>query len=157
MAALRTGDEAPDFSAQSHDGRTISLRDYRGRTLVLYFFPRAFTPGCTIETKSFRDRAAEIAALGAEIVGVSMDEPQTQREFAECHAVPFALIGDPGGDLCKAYGVVRRFFKAPKRVTYVVDPEGRIAARFEHELRFTRHVDEVLQLLRARRPPPPSP
>ncbi len=154
---LRVGDRAPDVAATGQDGKPISLHAFRGRYLVLYFYPKAFTFGCTIESKGFRDHAAEIEALGAAIVGVSMDSQATQCEFAASHQLPFALLADEQGELCRTYGVARALLKRPKRVTYVIDPEGRVAACFQHELNFTRHVDEVIAFLKARAVVPGTP
>ena len=88
---------APDFEALTTDGRTVRLADFRGRTLVLYFFPRAFTPGCSREADLFREAYPEIQAAGAEIIGVSTDDHQTQCDFAADRSVPFPMVGDADG------------------------------------------------------------
>jgi peroxiredoxin len=145
------GDLAPRVQARAHDGSTIDLRDFRGRYLVLYFYPKAFTHGCTIETKQFRDHCAELAALGASVVGVSPDRRQLQCDFAQLHQLPFRLIADEDGAVCGAFGARRSLVPLTKRVTFVIDPQGRIAARFHHELNVSRHVERVLAFLAARR------
>ena len=142
------GDQAPVFVARTHDGKSFDLRDARGRYLVLYFYPRAFTRGCTIETKAFRDHFAEIKALGATVVGASPDSEQLQCDFAAHHELPFVLLADDGR-VSRAYGANRSLLHITKRITYVIDPNGRVAARFHYELDVARHVREVLAFLRA--------
>lgn len=146
--AIEVGDRAPQFSARMSDGKTVSLSDFRGKYLVLYFYPKAFTPGCTKEARRFRDNHAEIRELGAEVVGVSVDEPTVQCEFAERQQVGFPMIGDNDRAISTAYAVMRRFLPFAKRVTFIIDPEGKVAARFEHELQVNKHLDSVLRFLR---------
>lgn len=149
MSKLQPGDAAPDLSATAHDGTPVNLAAFRGKWLVLYFYPRSFTAGCTVESKEFRDRGDEIRALGATIVGISIDELDTQCRFAEHHRLGFPLVADRDGRITRAFGVKRPLMETAKRVTFVIDPRGRIAARFHHELRFTKHVDDVTEFLRA--------
>lgn len=146
--AIEVGDRAPQFNARTSDGKTVSLSDFRGKYLVLYFYPKAFTPGCTKEARRFRDNHAEIRELGAEIVGVSVDDPTVQCQFAARQQVAFPLIGDRNRAISTAYDVMRRFLPIAKRVTFVIDPEGDVAARFEHELQVNKHLDGVLRFLR---------
>jgi len=150
---IEVGDLAPEFSARTTDGRNISLASFRGRYLVLYFYPKAFTPGCTKEARRFRDNHAEIRELGAEVVGVSLDEPTVQCEFAERQKLAFPLIADSSRTVSTAYGVLRRFLPITKRVTFVIDPDGKVAARFEHELQVNKHLDNVLRFLREAKSP----
>ena len=147
--ALRVGDKAPDFAANSASGDPVSLADFAGRYLVLYFYPKAFTPGCTRETICFRDNHAEVVDYNADIVGVSTDAAETQQRFAAEIGVPFPLLPDQDKAICAAYGVTRAFLPITKRITYVIDPDGRIAARFEHELAVGKHLDDVLGYLRS--------
>jgi peroxiredoxin len=150
MAKLDVGDRAPSFEAAAGDGSTVRLADLRGRHVVLYFYPKAFTPGCTAQTQAFRDHAAEIRQLGAEVIGVSVDEAPTLCAFGERYEVQFPLVADVGGAIARAYGVRRGLLGIAKRVTFVIDPEGLVVGRFHHELRATQHVDDVLELLRSR-------
>jgi peroxiredoxin Q/BCP len=150
-AAPSVGDVAPRVRARAHDGREIDLRDFRGRYLVLYFYPKAFTHGCTVETRQFREHFAEIEALGATVIGVSPDPQQLQCDFAKHHALPFALIADEHGVVCNAFGATRNLVPLTKRITFVIDPQGRIAARFHHELNVGRHVERVVAFLEAER------
>jgi len=145
---IEVGDRAPEFSARASDGKIVSLAAFRGRYLVLYFYPKAFTPGCTKEARRFRDNHTEIRELGAEVVGVSIDEPTVQCEFAARQQIAFPLIPDNDRAVSTAYGVARRFLPIAKRVTFVIDPDGKVAARFEHELQVNKHLDNVLRFLR---------
>src|SRR5882724_5963677 len=104
---LKVGDSAPDFRVLATDGRTLELSQLRGRPVVLYFFPRAFTLGCTLETKRFRDKYDEIRGLGAEVIGISTDPIETQCRFAETYATGFPMIGDADQSISRAYDVVR--------------------------------------------------
>jgi peroxiredoxin Q/BCP len=144
------GDPAPSFDATLQSGECVRLSDYRGKYLVLYFYPRAFTPGCTAEVCSFRDNQAELRALGAEIVGVSIDPPEKAARFGEKYSAGFPLIGDADGAISRAYGVVWPLLSTARRETFVIDPEGKVAARFHHELLVGRHQDDVLAFLKAR-------
>jgi len=146
--AIEVGDQAPHFSGRTGDGKTVALSDFRGKYLVLYFYPKAFTPGCTKEARRFRDNHVEIRELGAEIVGVSVDDPEVQCKFAARHQVAFPLIGDKDRAVSTAYGTMRRLLPFTKRVTFVIDPEGKVVARFEHELQVNKHLDNVLRFLR---------
>ena len=142
---------APSFKAKASTGGERSLSDYHGKYLVIYFYPRAFTPGCTIETKGFRDAYDEIRALGAELIGISDDPIETQCRFAQEHGASFPILADDGGAIARAFEVVLPIIGRIQRVTFVIDPEGRIAARFHHELRFTKHISDVIEFLKAQR------
>lgn len=146
---LDVGATAPDFSAEATNGAAVSLRDFDGQYLVLYFYPKAFTPGCTKEARRFRDNYPEIRALGGEVVGVSMDDLAVQCRFAESEQVTYPLLPDPSGALALKFGVRRMLFPVAKRVTFLIGPDKRVAARFVHEFQVNRHLDDVLSFLRA--------
>jgi len=148
---VRVGDPAPEFTATGSDGRVFALGERRGRVVVVYFFPKAFTPGCTSETKSFRDNYDELRGLGADVVGVSCDDVQTQCRFADKHGVKFPLIGDPDRAISRAYGVLWPIVPLDKRVTVVVDEDGLVAAVFRHEFQVSKHLDDVMHFLKKRR------
>jgi thioredoxin-dependent peroxiredoxin len=148
---LKVGDIAPDFTAPSSDGRTLTLSELRGRAVVLYFYPKAFTAGCTVETKGFRDNYEEFKALGAEVIGVSTDPFETQCEFADKHGVTFPLVGDFDKKISESYGVLRRFTSLDRRVTFLIDERGVIEAVLDHEILVTRHLSDVRRLLENRR------
>ncbi len=151
--SIEIGDRAPYFVAQTGDGKTVSLADFRGKYLVLYFYPKAFTPGCTKEARRFRDNHVEIQELGADVVGVSVDDSTVQCQFAAREKVGFPLIADHDHSLSTSYGVMRRFLPFAKRITFVIDPEGQVVARFEHELQVSKHLDGVLRFLRQAKSP----
>jgi len=144
---LRVGERAPEFTARTTQGRTLSLAELLGRYVVIYFFPKAFTPGCIKETTRFRDAYPDLKRLGAEVVGVSVDDHETQCEFATAQNVGFPMIGDGEREVSRLYGVARPFLRLDKRVTYVIDREGIIRGVFQHEFQVSRHLDDVLHLL----------
>lgn len=156
---LRAGQIAPEFAARTTAGARLSLSDLRGRIAVIYFFRRAFTRNCTVETKGFRDNHHELEALGAEVVGISCDSFETQCRFATEHKVGFPMIADGDKAISLAYDVFFPLIPLSHRVTYVVDRDGVIAGVFNHEIQVSRHLDEVLrftrELARASRRPPP--
>ena len=148
MKTARTA--APAFSAPSSTGKTLSLSDYvgKGRYLVLYFYPAAFTFGCTRETVCFRDAQAQLDALGADLLGISPDPVQTQAEFASHYQLRFPILADPDRAIARAYGALFPIVSRVQRLTFVIDPEGYIAARIHHELRFERHVADALAFIK---------
>ncbi|MCS6913014.1 MAG: peroxiredoxin [Myxococcota bacterium] len=147
---LKVGDPAPDFSATTTEGRTLRLSELRGRKVVLYFFPKAFTPGCTLETRRFRDAYEDLRSLGAEVIGVSGDSHERQCAFAAAQGVTFPLVGDSDHAIAKSYDVLWPLFSLARRVTYVIDEDGRIEAVFHHELDVGRHIKDVRAHLQAR-------
>jgi peroxiredoxin Q/BCP len=147
---IRAGERAPDFSGTTADGTRISLADFRGRKpLILYFYPKDNTPGCTREACGFRDLAGEIAAAGGALVGVSMDGPEAHRRFAAEHRLNFPLLSDSSAEICKAYGVARLGgWLWPRRVTFVIDSAGVVRRVIESELDMNAHVDGAVAALR---------
>ncbi len=141
---LGIGSEAFDFTAPTSRGDVLTLSSLRGRPIVLYFYPKASTPGCTFESKRFRDVYPEVKALGGEIVGVSHDALDDQCRFSESLELPFYLVPDPERKIIEAYGVAWPLFKMAKRVTFLIDPDFRIASFSQHELLIGRHADDVL-------------
>jgi len=151
---LRVGDLAPNFTARTTDGDLLTLSDLRGRAVVIYFFPKAFTPGCIAETVRFRDARGDIVALGGMVLGVSVDDHETQCDFAAATQASFPMIGDADGTVSSLFGVLRKYLRLDKRVTFVIDPDGVIAGVFEHEFQISRHLDGVLHLLEKMRGAP---
>lgn len=145
MRALAVGARAPDFEAPNQDGATFRFSDLRGRWVVLYFYPKDETRGCTAEACAFRDEMPKIAALGAQIVGVSRDGVASHGRFAKRHGLRFPLIADPSGRIARDYGALW-WFGALKRVTFVIDPEGMIRRR-HLGVRPGRHAREVSEEL----------
>ena len=144
------GEKAPDFSLKAQDGRTISLHDFFGKSnVVLYFYPKDFTMGCTAEAKSFSESYDDVLGMGAEVVGVSSDSQDTHDRFAESCKVKFPLLADEGGKLRETYGVKSSLGFIPGRVTFVIDKTGTVRKVFSSQLNPTRHVSEAIQALKA--------
>jgi thioredoxin-dependent peroxiredoxin len=145
------GTAAPDFSLPDQTGTVRTLADFSGRWLVLYFYPRDDTPGCTKQACAFRDDIAALRAAGAQVVGVSVDGVESHAAFARKHGLPFPLLADTEGDVAAAYGSLRKLgpLRMARRHTFVIDPQGRIAARFL-DIDPEANVAEVLAVLRTR-------
>ena len=125
--SLQVGDSAPDFSASDHEGQTRSLGDFSGQRLVLWFYPKADTPGCSREGCGFRDLYAEFQAKGAAILGVSYDSPADNQAFVEKYGFPYPLLSDGEQAIAKAYGAYDAGQpNYPQRNTYVIDGEGKL-------------------------------
>ena len=125
---LSVGDRAPDFAARTTDGQMLTLSQLRGRPVVIYFFPYAFTPGCTAETRRFRDNYDDLQRFGVEVIGISTDDHEKQCKFAEKERVKFPLSGDKSAEIQALFGVKRPILKSNRRVTYVIDEDGTVAA-----------------------------
>lgn len=154
-ARPRPGEPAPDFDATTTDGRRVSLADFRGRRLVMYFYPRDDTPGCTRQACSLRDHNAEIAARGAAILGVSTQDTVSHKAFAKKHRLDFPLLADTDGAVGRAYGTLggpgllaklKSAAGFADRVTFIIDERGRIAHVIDRP-DVSRHAEEVLALL----------
>lgn len=142
---LQPGDTAPDIDALASDGRRFRLSAQTTKLCtVIYFFPKAFTPGCTKETMRFRDNYAELELAGAAVVGVSTDDHATQCAFADSLKAPFPMIADADKKISSAYGVLMPLIKIPRRVTFIVNALRTIDAVFEHNIQIARHRDDVL-------------
>lgn len=141
------GQDAPRFRATAHDGRVIESAGPRARPLVVYFYPRDETPGCTVEAEGFRDASREFEAAGVDVVGVSTDSNEAHRGFATNHQLGFALVSDPEAKLAGAFGVGVRMGYA-SRVTIVIDRTGRVSRVFE-SVTPAGHATEVLAAARA--------
>ena len=145
---LAVGDAAPDFSLPTAGGGTVSLSDFRGREVVLFFYPMDNSPVCTAEACSFRDSFEAFRDAGAEVIGISSDSPESHRSFANRFNLPFLLVSDMDGKVRERYGVPRTFGLFPGRVTYVIDREGVIRHIFSSQFQPTKHVTEALTVLR---------
>jgi peroxiredoxin len=147
--ALRVGDLAPDFNLPTTTGTTFKLREHRGHPVVLYFYPKDGSSGCTKEACSFRDQYQDFKALGAEVIGISSDDESSHREFTAKYELPFPLLSDEGGQLRKQYAVPRAAWGLlPGRVTYVLDAEGRVRYVFNSLNEATNHVLNAKNILR---------
>lgn len=144
---LKVGERAPAIDAMTSSGTRFVLAEQVGLCSVVYFFPKAFTPGCTVETKSFRDNHVELEFAGVTVVGISTDDLATQCNFARSIQTPFPMIGDKEGVIARAYDVLWPLIGVAKRVTYVISPEQQIEAVFHHELAVKSHRDDVLRFV----------
>jgi peroxiredoxin Q/BCP len=133
MTQLKIGDKAPSFSLQDQGGNTVSLKDFAGRKLLIFFYPKADTPGCTKQSCSVRDAHADLAAQGVDAVGISPDKPEKQKKFDVKYELGFPLLSDPEHRVAAAYGAwglkknYGREYEGIIRSSFLVDEEGRIA------------------------------
>jgi len=142
------GDPAPDFTLPSSSG-VVQLADVlRDKTVVLYFYPKDETAGCTAEACAFRDSYEVFTQAGAEVIGVSDDTVESHRSFATHHRLPFQLLSDPGGEVRRRYGVSGFLGLIPGRVSFVIDRQGIVRHVFDSQFRATRHVAEALETIR---------
>jgi peroxiredoxin Q/BCP len=147
-AGVKAGERAPDFTLEDASGKPVSLADFAGRPVVLYFYPKDDTPGCTKEACTFRDQYQDFQDAGAAVLGVSSDSSESHRKFAAKHRLPFTLLSDAAGKVRKRYGVPSTLGLLPGRVTFVIDAEGVVRHVFNSQLDATRHVEEALGVLR---------
>lgn len=142
------GATAPEFELPDQNGQLHSLEDYRDQWVVLYFYPKDETPGCTTEACEFRDNIFAFKDLNAQILGVSLDDIESHKAFAENHGLPFPLLADVEGDVSSAYGVKTRMFgmTVAKRQTFIIGPDGEIAKHYE-KVTPEGHSKEVLAAL----------
>lgn len=152
MAELSVGDKAPEFALPNEAGKTVSLKSLRGKPVVLYFYPKDDTPGCTAEACHFRDSAA--LQKRAVVLGVSLDGPDSHRKFIAKHQLPFSLLCDEDTAVSKSYDAYKeknmygKKYWGIERSTFVIDPDGRLKAIFR-KVKVDGHVDEVLAALKA--------
>jgi peroxiredoxin Q/BCP len=142
------GAPAPDFALRDQDGKEVRLSDFRNRkNVVVYFYPKDDTPGCTRESCAFRDSYTAFTDAGAEVLGISSDSSASHKAFAAKHGLPFRLLADEGGAVRRAYRVPATLGLLPGRVTYVIDKQGVIRHAFNSQLAPSRHVEEALAVL----------
>ena len=133
MSLLQQGDKAPAFTSKDQDGNTVSLSDFAGKKVVLYFYPKDSTPGCTAEACDFRDNYQGLKAKGIEVLGVSIDDEKSHRKFIEKHSLPFTLLADTDKAIVEAYGVwgeksmYGKKYMGTNRTTFIIDEDGNIA------------------------------
>jgi thioredoxin-dependent peroxiredoxin len=145
---VTVGSKAPNFTLPSGSGEMVRLEDFLGKKpVVLFFYPKDDTPGCTKEVCAFRDGFDEFRELDAEVVGISSDPVESHRCFAERHSLPFTLLSDEGGKVRELYGVPNTFGLFPGRVTYVIDKGGVVRHIFSSQLAVEKHVEEALEAL----------
>ena len=145
-------DKAPDFNLPDQNGNQVALKDLRGKTVVLFFYPKADTPGCTIEACGFRDAYKKLQKV-AVILGISADSPQAQKKFEDKFDLPYPLLADTDRKICEAFGVIKeknmygKKIKGIARTTFVIGPDGKIAHIFSN-VKADGHAEEVLAYLK---------
>jgi peroxiredoxin Q/BCP len=142
----KAGETAPDFSLPSGDGATVNLKDYKGKWVVLYFYPKDFTSGCTLEAKNFERDSSKYQGEGAVILGVSVDSAQSHKDFCAKEGLNFKLLADPDGKTVAAYGSGMDYkgAKMAARNTFLIDPQGKIAKVYT-AVKPAEHSEEVLK------------
>ncbi len=148
--APTVGSQAPEFELADQTGQLHSLEDYRDQWVVLYFYPKDETPGCTTQACEFRDNIFAFRDLNAQILGVSFDDVESHREFADNHSLPFPLLADVDGDAADAYGVKTRMLgmTVAKRQTFIIAPDGQIAKHYD-KVKPSEHSEQVIADLKA--------
>lgn len=150
---VKEGDQAIDFTLEASNGEKVTLSELKGKNVVLFFYPKDQTPGCTKEACDFRDAYHEFSDLNTVILGINKDPVSSHQKFIEKQNLPFLLLSDPEGEVCEKYGVIKdknmfgRKYKGIERSTFVIDKEGNIAKAYR-KVKVTDHVKEVLQFVR---------
>ena len=150
MTQLISGDKAPDFTAKDQNGKAVSLKDFLGKKVVLYFYPKDFTPGCTTEACNLRDNYADLKDAGMEVIGISPDDEESHKKFEEKHELPFTLLADPDKKIIDKYGVWGEKNMYGKksmglfRTTFLIDEKGIIYKIFKKP-KTAIHSEEILK------------
>jgi len=144
------GSDAPSFHLQDQNGEWHTLKDYSGQWLAVYFYPRDDTPGCTKEACNFRDNIYAFKAIGAAVVGISVDDVESHKEFSDKYKLPFTILADENSETAKAYGVLRdyKLVKLASRQSFLINPEGKIAKHYA-DVDPDTHTEEVLADIKA--------
>ena len=145
----KVGAAAPDFDLPDQNGERHTLKEYAGKWLVLYFYPKDDTPGCTQEACAFRDDLHKLAALGAQVVGISVDDSASHAEFARKYHLLFPLLADQSAEVAARYGALMNlgFFKVARRYTFLIDPQGKIAKVYQ-KVETSKHSTEIIEDLK---------
>ena len=144
------GESAPGFHLQDQNGDWHDLSDYDGTWLAVYFYPKDDTPGCTTEACNFRDNIYAFKAIDAEVIGISVDDVDSHKEFSDKYKLPFVILADPEGSTAEAYGVLRdwKLLQIASRQSFIINPQGQIAKHYE-DVDPNTHTDQVLEDLKA--------
>jgi peroxiredoxin Q/BCP len=146
---LKPGEKAPLFSLPDADGNSVNLADFFGKkNLVVFFYPKDESYGCTKEACSFRDSYDDFKDAGAEVIGISSDDAASHRSFASHHKLPFILLSDQDSKVAARYGVKRSMGILPGRVTFVIDKEGMVRMNYSSQVNMQKHIDEAVNLIK---------
>jgi peroxiredoxin Q/BCP len=146
---LGNGEQAPDFTLTSQSGENVRLSSFKGKhNVVVFFYPKDFSPGCTKEVCRFRDDYEAFSKMGAQVIGISTQDQASHEKFAAQYKLPFLLLSDPNGSVREAYGVKKTLGLLPGRATFVIDRNGTIRHMFSSQLNAERHIEEALTALR---------
>ncbi|XP_027175201.1 peroxiredoxin Q, chloroplastic [Coffea eugenioides] len=150
LAKVSKGSVAPSFSLKDQDGKTVSLSKFKGKPVVVYFYPADETPGCTKQACAFRDSYEKFKKAGAEVIGISGDDPSSHKAFAKKYRLPFTLLSDEGNKVRKDWGVPADLFGTlPGRQTYVLDKNGVVQLIYNNQFQPEKHIDETLKFLQS--------
>jgi peroxiredoxin Q/BCP len=149
VLTVEVGDKAPDFTLPSQLGDNVTLSEYFGKkNVVLFFYPKDESPGCTREACTFRDNYEELTSLGAEVIGISSQSVESHRSFATHHGLPFILLSDGENKVRQLYGVHSTMGIVPGRVTYIIDKKGVVRHVFSSQTQAEKHVEEAIKTLK---------
>ncbi len=147
---LKEGELAPDFALPDQNGAVVKLSELLKKSaVVVYFYPKDNTPGCTAQSCSFRDNYGEFKANGAQVIGISADSSTSHDDFAKAYSLPFPLLSDSGGDIAKSYGVAKKFGLLAGRVTFVIDQNRKIRYALSSQLDISSHIDNTLEVVKS--------
>lgn len=148
--ALKINTQAPDFTLPSTSGSDFTLSEnMKGKPGIIYFYPKDFTPGCTQEACDFRDNIAYFKQFDIDVVGISRDTIETHQRFKKEHDLPFELLADKTGDVCKKYEALLPIVRVPKRVTYLLDKDHKIVATFDNLFGAKKHIQEMISKVKS--------
>ena len=148
--AIKKGNQCPKFTLKDQNGEQFNMEEVLGKeNLVLYFYPKDDSPGCTKQACSFRDAFEDFVEIGARVIGISSDDEKSHKKFAEKHNLPFTLLADPNKKVRKMFGVPTNLLGLiPGRVTYVIDKNGVVQGVFNSQMHFDKHVSEAMKILK---------
>ncbi|CAI9100790.1 OLC1v1037963C1 [Oldenlandia corymbosa var. corymbosa] len=150
VAKVSKGSVPPSFTLKDQDGKNVSLSKFKGRPVVVYFYPADETPGCTKQACAFRDSYEKFKKAGAEVVGISGDDPSSHKAFAKKYRLPYTLLSDEGNKVRKEWGVPSDLFGTlPGRQTYVLDKNGVVQLIYNNQFQPEKHIDETLKFLKS--------
>ncbi|WP_323758217.1 peroxiredoxin [Roseivirga sp.] len=148
--ALKIGSKAPEIKLKSTSGKPFDLnKDLKGKPCIIYFYPKDFTPGCTEEACTFRDAFSDFRDLDVTVIGISKDSISSHQKFKKEHNLPFELLSDPTGKVCKSYDALIPLIKVPKRITYLLDPKHNVVAEYQDMFGAKKHIEVMLKKMKS--------